>query len=123
MLLAPGDAAGAEEEVEIYRHLNKTDYIWRFVSPGTVFDALRGDLLALRGSGGDYAAAGIECLEDDGTDRKIIDFDEPSTGNGYFYLVRGVNCGGGGTYDAFGPGQAGPRDPAITASSLDCVIP
>ena len=35
-----------------------------------------------------------------------------------FFLVRAVNCGGNGTCNCGGPGQAGDRDPEIAMSGI-----
>ncbi len=38
---------------------------------------------------------------------------------GWFFLVRGANCLGNGTYDSGSPGQVAPRDAGIAASGGD----
>ena len=42
------------------------------------------------------------------------------SGDGYWYLVRGVNCKGKGTYNSGGAAQIGLRDGEIAASGSDC---
>lgn len=61
---------------------------------GTVYDAIRGDLDALRSSGAVTAAA---CLGSASTATSRTDSQAPSPGTGYYYLVQARNaCGTGG---------------------------
>ena len=45
---------------------------------------------------------------------------EPAQGQAFWYLTRGVACGGNGTYDSLAPSQVAPRDAKINASMLSC---
>lgn len=60
---------------------------------GIVYDVARGDLSAV--SGGSEI-----CLESGSMDEVAVDATDPSPGEGYFYLVRGRNVCGAGTYGA-----------------------
>ena len=85
------------------------------------YDVVKGDLGPLRSSNGDYSSALLGCLENDGGDGQASDGGEPATGDGFFYLVRGLSlCDEAGTYDSAGPGQAGSRDAGIAAAVATC---
>jgi hypothetical protein len=63
---------------------------------GTRYDVLRGDLSELPvGSGRSET-----CRLDDGGDLPLIDPASPAVGRGFYYLVRGTNACGAGTYGA-----------------------
>ena len=86
----------------------------------TVFDVVRGDLVGLVGSGGDFAPATETCLANDATAPPVDDGDVPASGQGFWYLLRSVNCGTNATYDTGEPSQIGLRDAEIGASGSDC---
>ena len=44
----------------------------------------------------------------------------PAPNAGFWFLVRAVNCGGGGTYDSGAASQVAPRDSAIAAGGYGC---
>ena len=82
-------------------------------------DVIIGALSDLRSSGGDFSTATQECLDDDSTAMSMLVSDMPTSGDGFWFLVRGQNCGGDGTYDSF-PAPVEPRDVEIAASGVDC---
>jgi N-acetylneuraminic acid mutarotase len=93
---------------------------WSTVSNTTGYDVLRGDLQSLLGSGGDFTTAIRACLANDSTATSMAATDTPPAGGGSFYLVRGINCGGNGTYDSGSSSQVGSRDSGINASPNSC---
>ncbi len=93
---------------------------WSAVAGATGYDVVRGSLATLRAGGGNFTTAVGACLANDQGATTLSDTDTPATGDAFFYLVRGVNCGGGGSYDSGGAGQAGSRDAEIAASSQAC---
>lgn len=93
---------------------------WTRVADATGADIVRGDLASLRATGGDYAASAGQCLDDDRTTTTWRASDTPAPGEGFWFLVRGQNCGGSGSYDTGTASQAGARDPGIAASGRDC---
>jgi hypothetical protein len=107
--------------IDIELSLDSTLLMWSPVGLATAYDVVRGDLSTLRSSGGDFTSATQTCSVDDagGTSLSITD-DSPAVGSGFWYLARAVSCGGNGTYDSGGPGQAGPRDPGINAAPSSC---
>jgi hypothetical protein len=44
----------------------------------------------------------------------------PSLGKAFWFLVRGANCAGKGTYNSGVPAQVGSRDAEIDASTAAC---
>lgn len=85
---------------------------WSETGEATGYDVVVGDLATLRATAGDFAAATTACLDDNRTTRILSD-GALATGQGLWYLVRGQNCGGSGTYDSWGLSQIASRDPGI----------
>ena len=81
---------------------------------------VRGSLGTLAASHGDFSLAISACLADNANLTSLTDGGVPAAGNGVWYLVRGENCGGAGTYDSGGASQVGSRDAEIQASELAC---
>lgn len=94
--------------------------VWSAVSGATGYDLARGSLSALRASQGNFAVSLSDCLETALNANTYADTDTPSAGNGFWYLVRPVSCGGHGTYDSGAPSQVGSRDAEIQASTAAC---
>ena len=95
---------------------------WIPVPEAVAYDVGWGDLGTLR-STGDFYFATEGCLTENELGPAAFDPVLPAPGDGYWYLVRGVNCGGAGSYDSMAPEQVGPRDEPIGDSSLDCDVP
>ena len=93
---------------------------WSAVAAATGYDLARGSLSVLRSSHGDFSAATTDCLENDLTATSRDDADTPGAGDGFWYLVRAVNCGGSATFDSGAPSQVGSRDAEIQASPSTC---
>jgi hypothetical protein len=84
------------------------------------YDVVAGDLTTLRASGGDFAQATVQCLRAKFTGTSFnFTTPVPVPGAGQWFIVRGANCRGRGTYD-LGPRQVGARDAEIAASGHDC---
>jgi hypothetical protein len=94
---------------------------WASVQGGTGADVIYGHLTSLRTSVSPFESSTLGCLADKRTVDSLIDANAPALGDGYWYLVRPANCGGNGTYDAWGPAQTAPRDSAIIGSGSDCM--
>jgi hypothetical protein len=94
------------------------------------FDLLRGDLLTLRASAGDFAAAldalplgQNACLANDINTLSMTDpYGAPAPGHGLFMLLRPVStsCPAEGTLDEGVASQIGSRDAESDASPLAC---
>ena len=81
---------------------------------------VRGDLAALRSSGGNFTTSSITCVADNQAATAVAVTDAVPVGAGNFYLVRGVNACAAGTYDSGAPSQIGSRDAEIAAAALAC---
>jgi hypothetical protein len=94
---------------------------WSPQQAASWYDVVRGGLSSLRSSGGDYSVATQACLAEKlGGTSVFLAEPDPPPGEGLWYLVRGANCKGHGTYDTGLVSQAAPRDAGIAASSVDC---
>ncbi len=89
---------------------------WSAVTAAGGYDLVRGSLAILASSHGDFSAATTGCLENDSPDTSWDDADTPNPGDGFWYLVRAVNCAGSGTFDSGDPSQVASRDAGIQAS-------
>jgi hypothetical protein len=96
---------------------------WQVLADATGYDVVAGDLATLLSTAGDFGLAIQACLADDLGENTLILEDSPTIGAAFFYLVRGVNCGGPGTYDSGDPAQVGSRDGEIEASYQSCRLP
>ena len=107
------------------------DAVWSWTSGGAAaFDLVRGDLIELRATAGDFAAAlaalpGAEnaCLANDTASLSLGDpYGEPAPGEGTFTLLRPVStsCPAYGTLDEGVSSQLGSRDGEIAASPRAC---
>lgn len=93
---------------------------WSAVSGATSYDIVRGSLATLRGFGGNYTVAVTGCLGNNTAGPTVSDTSVPPPGDAAWYLIRGVNCGGNGSYDEGVATQSGSRDAEIAASSSAC---
>jgi hypothetical protein len=83
---------------------------------------VRGSLSTLRSSGGNFAAATLDCAGDNIAKPTIVvaGTPQPAPGDGYWYLARRVNCKGKGTFDTGSARQVGSRDGEIAAAGVAC---
>ena len=94
---------------------------WAAARNATTYDAVSGSLLALRGSGGNFASATAACAADDVSGTSVLLGDpDPPAGAGTYYLVRATGTGCRGSYDDDPARLAGPRDPGIAAAPSAC---
>lgn len=93
---------------------------WATISGATSYDVIQGGLTALRSSNGNFQTATQACLADNTTATSFTFTGTPSVGDGYWFLVRGANCGGNGTYNSGAPKQVASRDSGTAASGNDC---
>jgi hypothetical protein len=93
---------------------------WTALPDATGYDVVRGLLRSLIDSSGDFTAATESCRADDTIETFVDDSDPVPAGDGFWYVVRPVNCGGDGSYDSGGLHQAESRDAEIEASPLAC---
>lgn len=93
---------------------------WTGAAFATGYDVARGSVGLLLSSGGDFAVATTGCTGNDVPGLGLSDSTPAGAGTGLWFLVRPVNCGGAGTYDEDGSGQAAPRDAGVAASPGAC---
>ena len=93
---------------------------WSAPPRATEYDIVRGDLGTLRTSGGNFTTATVECVADNQISTQRDYIPNPTAGNGFYFLVRGVNCSGSGTYDTGSPSQNGSRDTEVEAAAVTC---
>ena len=86
----------------------------------SAYDIVRGDLDALASSGGNFTLSTTACLSNNQAATFLPDPTIPTVNDGFWYLVRPANCGGGGSYDSGHPSQSGLRDVEIAASAFAC---
>ncbi len=98
-----------------------TELGWTALHNAPLYDLARGSLGTLRATGS-LTAAAQDCLQNDRMPRAAVDGEVPLEGDGFWYVVHGVNCDGERTYDSGDPAQAGPRDADIEASG-QCIPP
>jgi hypothetical protein len=97
------------------------DLSWDPVGGASEYDVIHGDLLSLRSTAGDFAAATAGCLAEDLPAASLLSSEFPGTvGTGIWYLVRARNCGGDATWDSGGASQDPGREGAIGAAPLSC---
>lgn len=93
---------------------------WWTIPGAGRFDGVRGSLGALRSMGGNFTVATSECLANNQIGTSLSFAGVPSVGDGFWFLVRAVNCGGSGTYNSGSSTQIGDRDSEINASLNSC---
>lgn len=99
--------------------VDSTQLSWTNLLAATAYDVVSGSLATLRNTGGDYSVATTACIADDEPATSVPFPGTPAVGEGFWFLLRGDNCGGG-TYESGGPGQVGLRDAEIAASGNAC---
>ncbi len=98
--------------------VNSAGLVWFTTAP--MHDVLRGDLVVLMRSGGDFSQATEECLADDLPDTSLSYALRPGPGEGFWFLVRAADGDGSDSYDTCSASQVEGRDAEIAASTVDC---
>jgi hypothetical protein len=93
---------------------------WASVSTATGYDVARGSLVTLRSSQGNFSTATTDCFANDVAATTINDIVAPTTGQGFWYVLRAISCGGHASYNSGSPDQVGSRDAEIAASGVAC---
>jgi hypothetical protein len=93
---------------------------WASIANATGYDAVRGSLTILQSSNGNFSTATSACLGNDLPSTVVDDSTALGAGQGLWYLLRAMNCGGAGSYDSGLPSQVGSRDAEIAASGHAC---
>jgi hypothetical protein len=94
---------------------------WTVLANAASYDIVSGALSTLRSTAGNYTAATQQCVASKlvATGRTVAG-PNPPAGDGVWFIVRGANCRGRGTYDGSSPKQIGSRDAEIAASPSAC---
>ena len=100
--------------------VTEVDLSWDPEAFASGYDIVKGDLIDLHATMGDFAATTTACTVDDTPGPPFPDAEMPVVGQGNWFVVRSVNCGGNGTYDTASPFQIGSRDVEINASPFSC---
>jgi len=111
---------GGSSSIAVSNQGNGDLVSWSAVAGADAYDLVRGSLSLLNSSGGNFTTSLQACLADDQAGLGFVDTALPPVGNGFWYLVRGLSCGGAGTYDSVGGNQVGSRDAEIAASPGSC---
>jgi hypothetical protein len=93
---------------------------WTALTGAATYDVVQGVLSTLRNSEGSYQSATQSCSTNDNPGTSVTIAGTPSVGDGFWFLVRGANCGGAGTYDEGSASQTGSRDAGIASSGNGC---
>jgi hypothetical protein len=94
---------------------------WSVLAGASWYDIVSGSLSTLRATGGNFTTATSQCVVGKHVlTSKTVSGPAPPAGDGFWFLVRGANCRGGGTYNTGAPQQQGSRDAEIAASPAAC---
>ena len=112
---------GAVASIALEKQAGTTRLEWPPLAAATGYDAVRGDLSTLLTTSGSFQDATQICVANDVTVSHVDDPQDPDPGgHGFWYLVRGGNCAGVGSYDTLDPSQSASRDAGIAASGHAC---
>ena len=100
--------------------VSRTLLSWDAVPGASGYDVLRGDLILLHDSGGDFSVATEVCLINNQTATSWGIPANPGPGEGHWFLIRKLEGSLNGTYDSGASSQIGSRDDEIDASGNDC---
>lgn len=94
---------------------------WGGLAGAGWYDVVQGTLSSLRSSGGDFSASAESCAGSrlTGSSQRVSG-PPPASGDARWFLVRGGNCRGFGSFDSGSPRQVGSRDAEIAASPGNC---
>jgi hypothetical protein len=111
------------DECEVIElRLDAAELSWTAVDGAVGYDLVRGNLVLLRSSGGDFSLATETCLVNDHPSLSTAHVGDPALapGEGYWYLARAALGTMNLSYETFSASQVGWRDAEILASGVDC---
>jgi hypothetical protein len=117
------NANGVPDECEVIDlALDAVDLSWSAVEGAVGYDVVRGDLVVLASTAGDFVLATEACMVNDHPTLSTPHGGDPplGPGEGYWYLARAALGTLDLGYETFAPSQVGWRDPEILASGFDC---
>ena len=112
---APEDAP----QLTLAKSGSDAELAWSGVADATAYDVVTGSVAELRAASGDYAVQTVGCAADDLTATGLSWVGTPAVGEAEWVLVRPINCGGAGSFDAVG-GVAPSRDAGLNAATGGC---
>ena len=115
----PPDAPAGTPELLLRKAGEDVRLDWSAPEGATGYDLVLGDLIALQ-AGGDFETNTAQCIRNNHPATRIFVSGVLDPGEGEWFLVRAVNCGGEASYDAWGGSQVGSRDAEIQASGNAC---
>jgi hypothetical protein len=115
---APGIATIATLQVETGALPSDASLSWPAIAGASGYDLVRGNVRMLVEGGGSFSTAIDQCLANNTGALAMVESATPASGEAFFYILRGVNCGGG-NWDEGGT-QAAPRGPAFAAAPAAC---
>ena len=92
---------------------------WSALPDAQNYDTVRGSLGTLKSSSGNYTTSADSCVANNAA-APVTDPSVPAVGSAFWYLVRGGNCAGAGSYDESVASQIGSRDTEIALSPFAC---
>ncbi len=93
---------------------------WSALFSAASYDVTRGLLGTLREGNGDFTPSVDACVANEQAATTAADSTPAPPDDGFWYLVRGNNCAGAGSYDEGVVSQSGSRDAEVDASALAC---
>jgi len=93
---------------------------WDAVQYAAAYDIVKGDLSALRSTGGVFEDSTWACFDNDQAALSTQDTEVLAPGEARWHLVRAVACGANGTYDDWSASQIANRDVGIFGSGWAC---
>lgn len=93
---------------------------WNTEAIADRYDVMKGDLMTIRLSLGDFTASLTHCLEDNSSDTESSDTGDPGPGGGFYYLVRAQASCKDGTCNCGHSSQVEDRDAEIETSENKC---
>ena len=105
-------------DIEVYNLSGVTHVTWSPVPGATGYDVVKGSLVNLRSSAGNFQASTNACVANDTPQTDVTYPFGPAPGFGFYFLVRPLNCGGNGTFNS--GDQTGLRDSEVIASGFGC---
>ena len=93
---------------------------WGALAAAQTYDTIRGNLGTLQSCAGDFSVSTDACVDNDDSATTTADNAVPMSDVGFWYLVRGSNCGGAGTYNDPPGSRSASRDAGIAASPNAC---
>jgi hypothetical protein len=104
----------------LFFEMNKQIFNWNSDTVADRYDVMKGDLMSLRSSNGDFTSSLTGCLEENSADTQSSDSVDPGSDEGFYYLIRGQADCRNGTINCGHPGQIEDRDAEIDSSSNKC---